>query len=293
MSEAIGLGPEVVSIGFLIIGSMKSGTTSLFRDLGKNPGIFVPEDKEPDALISDFVLTVEGRLKYLQLFANSQPGQICGEASTSYTKLPKFEGAAERAYETCGPNTKIVYLVRDPIERIVSHHHHEFIKGGAGPDIDKEVRCNPDYVDFSRYMTQLKPWLRVFGAQNVKVIRFEDYLSERRQIVDDVTAFIGVSPRSDLIDASQNYNASDNKPVVRGLWRKIYRNRIYREYLRKLMPWSLRYRIRHVVLPKGASRPAPPSLDTERWLTIELAQEVDELSRFCGSHVPLWPRWQS
>ena len=58
---------------FLIIGAMKSGTTSLYADLKTHPSIFLPEDKEPSCLASDEVLTDAGQAPY-----GGVPG-LCGD----------------------------------------------------------------------------------------------------------------------------------------------------------------------------------------------------------------------
>ena len=74
--------------GFLIIGAMKAGTTTLYHDLLTNPQVFFPLDKEPGNLASHDVLGEDGRGRYASIFKTARPDQICGEASTTYTKLP-------------------------------------------------------------------------------------------------------------------------------------------------------------------------------------------------------------
>ena len=66
---------------FLIIGSMKAGTTSLFRDLRNNPAVFMPSDKELNNLNTDAVLTPHGSHDYEALFKGATPSQVCGEAN--------------------------------------------------------------------------------------------------------------------------------------------------------------------------------------------------------------------
>src|SRR5262245_34426917 len=82
---------------FLIVGAMKAGTTSLHRDLNLHPQIFLPEEKEPEGLCHDRVLSARGRRRYARLFRPSRAGQMRGEASTAYTKLPEWQGVPARA----------------------------------------------------------------------------------------------------------------------------------------------------------------------------------------------------
>jgi hypothetical protein len=92
---------------FLIIGAMKAGTTSLYRDLLTNPAVFFPADKEPGNLTDDRVLAEAGRREYELLFRGAVEGQICGEASTTYTKEPDLSGAATRTPVITGAKRRV------------------------------------------------------------------------------------------------------------------------------------------------------------------------------------------
>ena len=114
--------------GFLVVGAMKAGTTSLYRDLPTNPSVFMPIDKEPNNLLSDDVRTPQGLDDYARHFQRAGADQLCGEASTAYTMLPRHTGVPERALEVLGPDCRIIYLVREPVARIVSHHQHALVR---------------------------------------------------------------------------------------------------------------------------------------------------------------------
>ena len=73
---------------FLIIGGMKCGSTTLFRDLDTSPAVSFPAHKEPHNLLDDAVLSGEGKAKYAGLYKHARPDQRLGDASTGYTKLP-------------------------------------------------------------------------------------------------------------------------------------------------------------------------------------------------------------
>lgn len=245
--------------GFLIIGGMKCGSTTVFRDLETNPRIFFPLDKEPENLCHDDVLSPEGLARYEALFARSKPGQICGEASTAYTKRPDFEGVAERALKVCGLDLRVIYLVRDPLKRAISHHFHEYARGNMPESIDDAVRQYPALVNYSRYAMQVEPWLAVFGPERVRIVRFEDYVTDRVAWSTRLCAFIGVEPKPDLIEAEKVFNKSENKPVMRGPWRRVAHSPLYRKLIRPLLSSDLKDRVRGRVLPKAPPKPNPPS----------------------------------
>jgi hypothetical protein len=174
---------------------MKSGTTSLCRDLALHPRIGFPAGKEPEGLAFDDVLAGAGREAYLAPFRRAREGMVCGDASMRYTFRPHFEGCAGRAREVLGDDPRIVYLVREPVARALSHHYHDYAHGTCGPDVDAEMRRLPFFIDASRYAFQIEPWIETFGRERVLIARFEDYVADRRRVTAEVSRFIGVEPK--------------------------------------------------------------------------------------------------
>src|SRR5215471_4705447 len=118
---------------FLIIGAMKAGTTSLFQDLAQNSAICIPE-KEPSYLTR--YDSARAAAAYQKLFHTARPNQILCDALTGYSMLPRFPGLPERALAFFGRDIKILYLVRNPIVRALSHHYHSVNYGMADPDAE-------------------------------------------------------------------------------------------------------------------------------------------------------------
>lgn len=263
---------------FLIIGGMKCGSTTLYRDLMTNPRVYFPIDKEPESLCHDEVLTPVGRAKYAALFDGARPDQLCAEASTGYTKRPDIEGVAERAHEVCGPDLRVIYLVRDPVRRAVSHHYHEYSRGNMPRSIDEAVRDFPALVNYSKFAMQLEPWLERFGTDRVRIVRFEDYVRDRAGGCTSLCGFLGIEPRPDLIEEEKVFNASENKPVMRGPWKLVAHNPLYRRLIRPLMPVGLKDRVRGTVLPKAPPRPEPPTPQTEAWIREQVREDQARLT---------------
>jgi len=170
---------------FLIVGAMKSGTTTLYKDMSLSPDIYFPMDKEPNCLSFDDVLSDVGRSLYARNFRNAGVGAICGEASTMYTMDPLFCGAAARAkvlFRNRG--LKIIYIVRDPIARIVSHFRHWYQSGRVGPDLNKEILECSHFIDFSRYAFQIQKWIEKFGEGAVRIVSLDEYSCGRQQACD-------------------------------------------------------------------------------------------------------------
>lgn len=239
---------------FLIVGAMKAGTTTLYRDLSLHPDIYMPPEKEPETLARLGSDAARIGRDYASLFRFAPAGAIRGEASTAYTKRPKHEGVADIAKQVCGPELRIVYLRRDPLKRIISHYKHAFGSGETKLSFEEAVQSDPLYVAISRYDWQIQPWIDAFGSEAVLQLSFEDYVKDRQGVARQVCSHIGVDPdRLPPVDDDAAFNASDNKPVARSrLTQALVASRLYQRVAKPLIPAALRDRARST-LPK-----APP-----------------------------------
>ena len=116
-----------------LVGSMKSGTTSLHRHLARHPQIFMTMDpKEPIYFLTreqllDVLPGVEkrgfwrGEDTYLALFEGAGHHPIIGEASANYARLNRVQGVPERV-AAFNPEARILFIARDPIEHTISHY---------------------------------------------------------------------------------------------------------------------------------------------------------------------------
>lgn len=277
---------------FLVIGAMKAGTTSLSRDLIANPNIFMPSVKEPHFLCDDAVLSQRGRRQYARLFSNAAGHQICGEASTGYTKLPKFPGVPGRARGVLGEQTRFVYLVRNPVERAISHHYHMLRAGDISIGIDRAIRDVPDLIDYGRYASQLEPWIGIFGLDKIRVVCFEDYVSHRPKTVAQVSRFLGVSPNVDVIDFTQIANRGDEALAPRSCFKRltnnVTRSKWYKTHLHARTPKFLKNKLKPLFMRKPVARPAPPSRDALHYLVDKLQDDNERLRELLGLSEPLW-----
>jgi len=262
---------------------MKAGTTTLYRDLMTHPRVYFPLDKEPNNLCDDAVLTDHGRAAYAAHFRRARPDQLCAEASTAYTKIPVYTGAAERARRLLGPGLRAIYLVRDPVARIVSQHHHELTVGRLEviPDINEAVRRTPRYLDYSRYAMQVRPWIEAFGAMNVRIVPFEQYVRDRRGRVAELERFLGLDPRPDLVEAERVFNAADSKPGRTGRLAWLTHSGVYRTLVRPFVGQELRDRVRRAL--HGRPPPVP-----RRRLPRRSSSSLTPCAMRCGRFLR-WP----
>lgn len=276
----------------LIIGAMKSGTTGVFFDLCRHPQVFEPDNKEPHCLCDDAVLSEEGRRQYASVYAEAAPEQLVCDASTGYSKLPDLAGVVDRAGAVLPNDFRVVYVVRDPIDRIASHHHHEFVEGKVPANIDETVRRFPRYINYSRYGYQLKPWIEAIGRQRVRVVRFEDYRADRRGVTKQLCDWLGLDGDQLPPADATVHNQAAGKPLITQSWRGVQNSWVYQQVLRRLLPPRARNTLQRLVLPQAPNRPQSPTPETIAWLQEQLASDVRQVSDYAGSSELLWEGYQ-
>jgi hypothetical protein len=271
---------------FMIIGAMKAGTTTLYRDLEDQPGFFLPQIKEPAVLVRA-ASDAEARERYAYLYRSSPSGRPRGEASTHYTQRPRYEGIAERAWRLFGGDLRLVYLVRHPVERTLSHHGHLFAQGDAPARLQDALRTDPTLVAFSRYAMQLEPWLEAFGRDAILVIRFEDYVRDRMGVIQNVADHVGAAFDPGRHPRTEGHNRSEGKEVPPRLWRRLAGTWVWQRWLRPAIPARLRQRVKSQI-STAAVQPPKPGAEILASLADELADDAARLARLLGSPSPLW-----
>jgi len=174
---------------FIIIGAMKCATSTLAAQLGAQPGIFMTTPKEPN-FFSDDANFAKGMDWYQNLFAGAEPGDILGEASTHYSKLPTYPNCLSRLSAALD-EPKIIYLIRDPIVRAVSHYIHEWTMGTLTEDFDTALAENSELVAYGRYGSQIAPFVDTFGSQNILLLSFDLLECKPQQALEQVCSFLG------------------------------------------------------------------------------------------------------
>lgn len=272
---------------FLLVGAMKAGTTTLYFDLAMHESIYLPDVKEPHALCYEDIVYDTKLVKYSSLFKEASVNQLCGEGSTGYTKMPTIEGVASRARRILGSSLKVIYIVREPIERIVSQHRHESMFGEAPFDIEAALEKDQRFLHYSRYAWQLDPWIETFGKDSIHIVVFEQYIKDRNREVDKIFKFLGVGPINRSIDGSVIYNKSDEKPVPKGIFALVQRSGLYRKVIRPMLPHRTR-RALCKYLPKARSKPAPPSPQVVSRLLDRLQHDMERIQRILNYDRPVW-----
>lgn len=177
----------------LIIGAGKCGTSSLHHYLDAHPSVSMSKPKELDFFQDPDCL--ERVAQYERHFSGDSP--VRGESSPGYTGYPRVQGVPERI-RTVIPDVRLIYLVRDPIERTVSHYVQAYkVRAETRSFEDAFRELDPQankYVCYSRYAIQLERYLRCFPLERLLVVDGDDMLRNRADVLRRVFAFAGVDP---------------------------------------------------------------------------------------------------
>ncbi|MGH0032169.1 MAG: sulfotransferase family protein [Myxococcota bacterium] len=173
---------------FVVIGAMKCGTSSLHEQLALRSGVHMSTPKEPN-FFSDDANHALGLDHYRRCFDGAREEQIVGESSTHYTKLPTHPRSVERLAEVL-PDARFVYVVRHPIDRIVSQYVHEWSQREVSGSLEEAVTRHERFVAYSQYARQLEPWIARFGRERILLVGFERMLAEPDAELARVCAFL-------------------------------------------------------------------------------------------------------
>ena len=275
-----------------IIGAMKSGTTSLHEYLDTHPQIAMSDMKEPGYFVEELSLD-KGEPWYLDLFPQNPELRYRGESSTHYTKLPVYRGVVDRLYRF-NPDARLIYIMRDPFERLVSHYWHnkrDLVHGGELRPLLRAVKERPDYLAFGDYAMQLAPYLDRFGRQALYTLTFEALIADPQRELDGLYAWLGLPsvPFSRVQSTAHNQKPKAMAGVAGlGILNRIQYSSAW-DRLSPFVPGSIKdwaKRRAYVPVDEREAERVTPAL--RQAIGDPLRRQVEELSRLLGRDFPEW-----
>lgn len=298
-----------------IVGQPKTGTTALHQFLGQHPDIYMSSIKEPHFFCADFHLESDrayGKRRffdfrnesaYLQLFAKAKDVKIAGESSTNYL----YSQVAAEKIHNFNSDAKIIIILREPAKFLYSLHSHyvKFTEENE-PDFltalalegdrtqEKSVSSrvtSPSYLYYSqrvKYSQQVQRYLDRFGANQIKIIIFEDFKSENERIFREILEFLEVDP-----NFTPEYTAVNvNKEVKFKAINNFVNSPLIKSISKNLLSQEFNEFVRDNIVEKFLWHQAPKTQMPEE-IKIKLMQqykpEVIETSELLG--IDLVTRW--
>lgn len=266
----------------LVIGAMKAGTTTLWREFERIPDIAVAKHKET-------MLFPDGwdRASLAENAARDYPANGAAQYrvnfDTSLAKCPEFDVDHARIIEALG-RPKLILMTREPVERLISQHAHWVRRGRANPDLRDALVENSWLVDFSRYAYQLEPWAAVVDDDDILVTSLERYQTDRGGFLAEIGGFLGVdmAPAQAAEPLQENaaavgYGSLSLEKALTGSW--------YRRRVSPLIPAAAKGWVREHII-----RPASPTV-ASGWDEVpsDLRDSVTE--QFAVDRAEMIERW--
>lgn len=293
---------------FLVIGAAKSGTYTLNEYFARHPQVFMSPNKEPHffAFGGSFDdgqagscqpahTWVNSLEEYLQLFADTGEARMAGECSVSYLYWP---GTAERIHQF-NPNMRLIVSLRDPVDRAYSSFNYakgygiEPLKAiSEGFQAERErIQKNQSillrYCDLGLYSAQLARFYNVFPADQIKVILFEDLVSDPILTVRELYKFIGVIPDIEL-DPNVHANITRVPDDTNPLHRFINSEHWVRSTVRKIFPMRIRQELRNTARKAFSKRPPQLDADQRRQFVGLFDDDIRKLEKLIGRDLSAW-----
>jgi hypothetical protein len=294
----------------IVIGATKCGTTSLHHYLGLHPQIGMSAFKEPDFFVLERNWN-RGLDWYRSQFQGEAP--VHGEVSPKYTAYPEFQGVPERLSQVV-PHAKLIYLMRDPINRMVSHYMHRValraesrtFEGAAAaaqpvpccPAVSDRVQDRPggfaehlrvvSYRAIGLYHMQIQRYLQFFPLSRILFVTTEELQREPRQTMQTIFRFLAVdetffSPQFIVRRNRAESNRCKNRfgTMLSGL------NDVA---LVQRLPQGLREWVgRYVYLPFSSRVPKPSISESLRQNLVSVYHEdINRLRALTGRSFPEW-----
>ena len=207
-------------IDILVIGAMKAGSSSMHRYLGCHPQISMSKTKEVNYFTEKN--WAKGKTWYEDQFVND--GLLHGDVSPMYSRSHLYPNMAKRAYQT-NPDLKIIYVIRNHFERIVSHLMHNMVTGRIGieADILTELKDKPDYILTTQYYYQISKYLEFFEKDRILIVNNHDLKFNLRSECNRIFSFLNVNSEDYNLPEQKVYNSSSNKRQILG-YDFVYKN---------------------------------------------------------------------
>lgn len=154
-------------------------------------------EREPSYFVKEFGWR-EGLAAYESVFAGSDDALAVGEKSARYADAAIYRGVPRRIARLL-PDARLIYLLRHPIDRMVSQYYMEGVRGGESRPIDSCL-TESEYFSGSLYSFQIEQYLRYFDRERLLLVTTEELREGPANTLRRVFEFVGVAPEWEVPD---------------------------------------------------------------------------------------------
>ena len=258
---------------FVIIGAMKSGTSTLHSNLQLHPEIGMSKFKEPSYFNHQY------KNKDIEWYKNlfNREYKVNGESSPNYSKKQTHPGTAERMYKVM-PNVKIIYLTREPVNRIKSHLHHNLYRDRLkSSNVKEALRNDRNFILTSSYNYQIEDYLKYFEKSQFLFITTEGLKKNPNYTLNKICDFLEVD-NFDFTSKTIPRNQSSDKYLIK-----------YYDQARSILPKKL-MKLYHWFFYFLSIKIKRPEFDheTKEFLRSELSSDIAKFRETSGLELKEW-----
>lgn len=281
---------------FIICGMKKAATTSLYEYLQQHPDVYMSSIKEPKYFLFDpddpfFVnaplrkYPIRTEEEYLALFAGVKHERAIGEASPSYAMSDR----ARRQISAVIPNAKLIFSLRNPVDRLYSAHQMGVRGGSIDASFDEYIESNWHRLPQFEYSRFLRPWVEDFSRTSLMFVLSENLRLAPSDEISRLYRFLDVDD-SFVPDRLREYN-SGGIPRRKRLNQLLFyiRKHPYKRSIASVLPTSARNAFNRIYVGNLEKAPAM-SPETRRLLNAYFEEDVAELSQLIDLDLSIWSR---
>jgi len=293
----------MTKLDFIGIGAEKSGTSWLAKMLSQHPQIFIPPEKELQFFNREYMHNpeVENANYYYNLdwyhnhFSSAKKNQIKGEFSPTYL----WSRTAPKKIFEYNSDIKLIVILRNPVEKLFSLYlFYQQIGVLQNISFRKTLKKRPDLLTRGLYYQQLKKYYDLFPYNQIKVLLFNDLLTNKTDLLHRVEEFLGVEEF-----VPNNVGEKINPTKTSKLPFLNYTIEQTRRFLREKKAFDILHIIRKVQFDNFAKlllrkntvcfdqKPKLQS-DDRAWLIDYYQKDIKNLEGLIGRNLRVWMRYK-
>jgi sulfotransferase family protein len=268
---------------FFVVGPPRTGTSWIYRALQRHANLPAPT-KETRFFDCHFH---RGLRWYARHFPAIDPQRPTGEVAPTYFASSR---ACEAIAQTL-PDAKLIFIFRDPLQRLVSLYRLKRAYGLLDCSFEQALAADPELLASASYATCLQNWQQAFSRRQMLITLYEDLRNSPQSYIDKLLNFLGL-PASPLTDAELKYVHSSERLTEP-------RNFLLTHAATRMADWCKARNLDHIVATVRNSRmmsvllsggpPFPEVSQAARERVGELLQpEIEGLERMIDRDLSMW-----
>lgn len=267
---------------FIVIGSQKSGTSSLCALLGRHPEVHMFPRKETHFFTYRYD---RGWQWYESRFKPAEGEVIIGEGTPSYTCNAQYPETPSRIASHL-PDARLIYIVRHPIRRIESHYVQKVANGRKWSSFDEALRRHEPIIDASKYWKQINCYREHYPDDRILVLFLEDFESDPDAVLKRCFEFLGADSSAIIEGSGDRMNTRKEKMVDGPILAKVRRWKRWIDITHAAPRWLIDpirplFRKRVDIKPQWTDQ-------TRQWVVEQLADDNRRFLEFYGKSADYW-----